>query len=437
MFPNGRRTRGRNGGVNQGRSRLSPRQSRTGDDEQLSTEGGAQEFQARQERPPNVPSGSMFRRVHTRLQGTSDVGAARNQTTDDRSPPDAFTSSRSTMPDAGNVGMNRINPSGSNTGTRQADITVPRRDGVFAFQPTRSRQVISSGDGNIGEHDQPRDERSEERFVELREALVKANENYNEKKAMLSNALKDIEKLEMNNYALITMFNTLEKERDELRLENQSLRSLNSSAPRRKVSKGKFSSELPVVFHGIASNISRSILGCCDRETKELQVRGEDIRRNWDRRSEKARAEGISIGEGSKIVPTSPFHLADRRQYFTPSFQNEKEMLTMLVDEEISSTTWALHFPTEVHKEECRKAICGDVQLTAQIKQTLSDRMSSRKRNARDKLFQFLGYLLLLSRKSKTGTAHEENERKQQKREIQEKFVVRNGTVYDFSGKTG
>ena len=40
---------------------------------------------------------------------------------------------------------------------------------------------------------------------------------------------------------------------------------------------------------------------------------------------------------------------------------------------------------------------------------------------------------MLLSRKSKTRNAHEENEREQQNKEIQEKFVVRNGTVYDFS----
>ena len=281
-------------------------------------------------------------------------------------------------------------------------------------------------------------DRSDGRFQELQEALTKANEKYNEKKLMLNNALKDIEKLEMNNYALITMYTRLEQERDELKLENQSLISLNASMPQRKVSKGKFSADLPVMFHGIAGSVSRKVLLCCDRETKELDVIGENLRRNWRRRGEDATGEGIRASSDTKVVPSSPFKLADRRQYFTPSFQNEKEMVINMVNEEMASPTWTSHFPTDVHREECRRAICNNLQLKGQVKQTLSDRMSGRKRNARDKMFQLLGYFEILSGKSKTTNQHEDCERESQKREVHEKLVVKDHVVsdqyiYDFS----
>ena len=411
----------------------------------------------RERRTRYRPTVGMFRRVQPRIQRSSDAATNRilsaNVTDHAESAlndPTTGTAAEHVLPPPPRRSSNLDDGDEITPNNRAAERFIRPSTSFhrrLQFQPTRprSRQSMPPNETARGEQgrrseDDPSDgfDRSEQRFRELREELATANEKYNEKKAMLSNALKDNDKLEMNNHALITMYNRLEQERDELKLENQSLRSLNASVPHRKLSKKTFSADLPVMFHGIAGSISRKLLRWCDRETKEHDMMGDVLRRNWRRRSEQAIRGGITVSTETKLVPSSPLKLADRRQYFTPSFQNEKEMLIMMVDEEMESPTWASHFPTQMHKEECRRAICNNLQLKGQVKQTLSDRMSGRKRNARDKMFQLLGYFELLSRKSKTTNQHEDSERESQKREVHEKLVVKDHVVsdqyiYDFS----
>lgn len=423
-----------------------------------------------------VPISNMFRTKQRRLQNTSDVTSAVNDSEHGPAPPEIMPAAPSTPPPAlhvrppprrdlcsapqsegnaaRNVGLNPARPqpissasriNNQNEGIQGNPIErASTRERLFTFQPTRSRQPASvpgvrNADLNPVETTQRNNQMTPgDCIAELREELSSLKEKFNEKKTMLKKALTDIATHEMNNKAMVTMFNRLEQERDELKLENISLKRLNAAIPRRKAPKTKYSSDLPLMFQGIATSISKNILRWCDRETKELEVMGDALQRNWHRRSEKAIGDGIKITDSDVIVPTSPSKVADCRQYYTPSFQNEKELLMMMIDEEMASTMWYSHFPTEQHKDDCRKIICDDSQLKAQLKQTLSDRMSARKRNARDKLFQFLGYFLVLSRKSKSANEQEESERMLQKEEIHEKFVVKEVIVgddifYDFS----
>ena len=423
-----------------------------------------------------VPISNMFRRKQRRLHNKSDVTSARNDSEIGPAQPEDMRAASSTPPPAlhvrppprrnllsapqsegntpRNVGLDPARPQPISSASQINNQTdriqrnptehASRRERLFTFQPTRPRQPVSlrgntDAAPNLVENPQRNNEPTPgDCIADLREELSSLKEKFNEKKTMLKKALTDIETHEMNNKAMVTMFTRLEQERDELKLENMSLKRMNAAIPHRKAPKSKYSSDLPVMFQGIATSISKNILRWCDRETKELEVMGDALQRNWHRRSEKAIGDGIKITNSDVIVPKSPLKVADCRQYYTPSFQNEKELLMMMTDEEMASAMWYSHFPTEKHKDDCRKIICDDNQLKAQVKQTLSDRMSARKRNARDKLFQFLGYFLVLSRKSKSVNEQEESERRSQKEEIHEKFVVKEVIVgdevfYDFS----
>ena len=400
-----------------------------------------------------VPISNMFRRKQRRLYNTSDVTSARNNLELRPTQPEIMPATQSTPPSAvyvrppprrdqrstsqseensaTNVGLNTARPQPISSASRidnqneriQGNPTErpSTRERLFTFKPTRSRQAVSlrGNDGlalNPVESPQQNNQPTLGDCIgELREEVSSLKEKFNEKKTMLKKALSDIATHEMNNKALVTMFNRLEQERDELKLENISLQRLNAAIPRRKAPKNKYSSDLPVMFQGIATCISKNILRWCDMETEELEVMGNDLQSNWHRRSEKAIGDGIKITNSDVIVPRSPLKVADDRQYYTPSFRKEKEFLMMMIDEEMASAMWCFHFPTEQHKDDCRKMICDDIQLKGQMKQTLSDRMSARKRNAKDKLFQFLGYFLVLSRKSKSANEQEERERTSQK----------------------
>ena len=125
--------------------------------------------------------------------------------------------------------------------------------------------------------------------------------------------------------------------------------------------------------------------------------------------------------------------IARQRSYFTGSFRTEKDMLLMMVKEELNLLTWASHFTDEEQRDACCEEVMNGGVLQNRIKQTLSDRIGGSKRNARDKLLQSLGYSYLLSTRSKPSNEMEERKKEKQRQEFHDKFAVKQGNGYDFS----
>jgi len=85
---------------------------------------------------------------------------------------------------------------------------------------------------------------------------------------------------------------------------------------------------------------------------------------------------------------------------------NETDVLREATMIELSDSRWAGVYG-ESDKGKCLSAILDDRALREKVKQALSDAMSSRKRNAKDKLLEALGYRHLISRMTHRKTSDE------------------------------
>ena len=127
--------------------------------------------------------------------------------------------------------------------------------------------------------------------------------------------------------------------------------------------------------------------------------------------------------------------IAERRAYYTPSYNTEKNFLLEMVRDEYNSGKWESLFQEPGQLKACEDAISEDRGLGMRLKQTLSDSLGGRKRNAKDKLFQRLEYFYLLSRHPKPKNDRERAEMTKQKSEAVQKLLSEreNGIPTDLS----
>ena len=127
--------------------------------------------------------------------------------------------------------------------------------------------------------------------------------------------------------------------------------------------------------------------------------------------------------------------IAERREYYTPSYNTEKNFLLEMVRDEYNSGKWDSLFQEDGQLKACEDAISEDRGLGMRLKQTLSDSIGGRKRNAKDKLFQCLGYSYLVSRHPNPKNDRERAEMTKQKNEAVQKLLSEreNGILTDLS----
>ena len=245
------------------------------------------------------------------------------------------------------------------------------------------------------------------------------------------------------NKLMIEQLDIAKTEIRTLKAENESLRAFTintegrgTTPVQKKQSRGKrYEIGVDVTFLGIATTIERKLLHWCHRETKELQHTGEELKRLWRRRGIRCERNGIA-GERSNLhIPFPPMVIAERREYYTPSYSSERSFLLEMVRDEYNSGKWESLFQEEGQLRACEEAISADRGLGMRLKQTLSDCIGGRKRNAKDKLFQCLGYSYLVSRHPKPKNDLEHAEMRKQKNEAVEKLLSdrENGIPTDLS----
>lgn len=186
---------------------------------------------------------------------------------------------------------------------------------------------------------------------------------------------------------------------------------------RNKGGRRKYTLDVESRFRGPALLVAANIPFLCIRETQEFVLESTTPERNWTFRCEESvQGSGLlKIGDGW-YAPSCPIEVALRREYFTPSYVDDVEILKLAVEMELSRTVWDNVY-LEKDKEDILHACTFDKFLRERTRQSLSDAISARKRNAKDKLLEALGYTHLVSRlRLRTTLAHVE-ERDRQKRE--------------------
>lgn len=144
---------------------------------------------------------------------------------------------------------------------------------------------------------------------------------------------------------------------------------------------------------------------------------------NWNNRTKLSPDGKLGALEdkGREVVHFNPMHVARQRQFYTPSITHDRELLPLMVDLELENPRWA-PIMNSGQEQECRDTLASDRGLNEKWLHTLSESMSARKRNTRDKLLLSLGYTYLLSRKSGTVMEDENKECEAQRKEFVQKL---------------
>jgi len=216
---------------------------------------------------------------------------------------------------------------------------------------------------------------------------------------------------------------------DELVTKNQEL----SGRGTRNTSK-KLMDSIPKEFLGIALAVEKRLTDYAVDETRELVPFKRPMTRNWRGRGEISSGHGVVVLGGQRLVPTSPFRVAARGTYFTPSVESEVEVLEFIVNEELKGGTWGAIFPDEEACKDVRTVLGACGAMKSKLKQVLSDTSSGRKRAARDSFFVSYGYHRLHSRHS--SNAADETRLRDEEMELVKSKVVKSsdqGNITNFS----
>lgn len=313
-------------------------------------------------------------------------------------------------------------PTPSQPSPHAEDVRHSTRD---ASQPLVTQPAVTSR----------RMEDAEKENSELRAEIAQLKQRVNEYKRKVSEADQDRECLQILNRAAVSDLKTSRAETVTLRMQNESLKASRdiNIASRRGVRSTSGSGtgnriceiSVDMQFVGIAEGVIRQMLVWAQREVSELRPELILPARNWRNRAETGVEMGIPFVAGSEemCIPYPPLLLAGRREYYTPSFRDEKDFLSGIVRQALSSPRWSSVFTTDCVKKECEIALLEDRFIRKKMKQTLSDALSKKKRDARDKLFQSLGYTMLLSRKSSLAPGFEMEEKVRQKEDAEKKLL--------------
>ena len=329
--------------------------------------------------------------------------------------------------------------------THHEDLVTPqhgtRRD-ESAFPPTAiipstdiaanpGRRVVSAGSDVV----------VEERNENNPEAVVSRQaERLNRYKVQLQELKVELRTQKVLNIAVTEEVARLKETITRLEQENESLRAVATTTepvvtadgePVRSTQRPKqkrYEMKVPIRFLGIASSIERSILAWCRRETMELVACTNENTREWKGRSTSVTTYGFTTesfegGRRTMFVPFAPWDVAEKGDYYISSYESEIDLIAAMARKELEKDRWSSLFPDEDLRKECIEEVCKDRGLRSRARQMLSDCVGGRKRNARGKLLQFLGYSGLVSRSPKPRTVEEMEERNRQKEEVVEKLL--------------
>ena len=189
---------------------------------------------------------------------------------------------------------------------------------------------------------------------------------------------------------------------------------------------------VPTMFLGVAFKVQEMFPDWAHKETTELEHTSKSSKRRWEGRSEKiALTSWLNEREGGnhvfKVLPKHPSSLAamgtsNSAPYFTPSYPTPKHMLCDIIEFCLNRHSVGGHINDDM-KADCIEALSNNKKLRSRMNQLMSDSVTTRKRNARDKLFFQLGYTLLISRKGSGGNEEEKAERNLQRTEALKKLV--------------
>ena len=251
----------------------------------------------------------------------------------------------------------------------------------------------------------------------------------NAQKKKIAELEKKVFSQDIANKALTTEIVALEAKVKTLQAENASLTAIARTG---RISdhgggKSKIQKAIPVKYLGVLRAVEENLTKWCKNETMELDPIAEQTQRRWTGRTiEVEPVEGALWSEnGVGYIATPPGYIIKNLQWYTPSYRDESDLLNDLVRHVLRQSPWCDVFSDEEQRVCCQEAVAGSKELKVKVTQKLSDVMSARKRNARDRLFGSLGYTKLMSRCTMLTTRAEMDEREDQKREASEKLLKR------------
>ena len=315
----------------------------------------------------------------------------------------------------------------------QPPATIPSTDIVA----NPGRRVLSGGSDVV----------VEEENANNPEAVVSRQaERINRYKVQLQEVKIELRTQKVLNTAVTEEVARLKETIARLQQENESLRAVATTTEpvvtedgeaERSIQRPKqkrYEMKVPIRFLGVGSSIERSILSWCHRETMELVAITNENTREWKGRSNPVTTYGFTTesfegGRRLMFVPFAPWVVAEKGDYYISSYENEMDLIAAMAKKELEKDRWSSLYPDEDMRKECIEEVCKDRGLRSRARQMLSDCVGGRKRNARDKLLQFLGYSGLVSRSPKPRTTEEMEEKKRQKEEVVEKLLSIQTTV--------
>lgn len=287
--------------------------------------------------------------------------------------------------------------------------------------PPPAVPVATPGAGVESVFDRQVDARdSLERDLPDRDEIV---ESLNDYKIRVANLEAKCASQETQISVLTDALKTKEEVMSKLTTENKALHKVLeerlatvSEAPRStaRFTPARLVENTPPSFLGITFSMDRDIVKWAGAEVLELLPFVEECVRNWAGRSTITVNDPfvINLTSGQQVVPLSPFLIATRPSYFTPSIVAEVDVLTSLAQRLLDMPEWNSIYDSEERRVEVLSFLKTHPVLRSRLKQSISDCASKLKRNARDVLFNLYGYSRLLSRyTAPTGEGKEALER--------------------------
>jgi len=252
----------------------------------------------------------------------------------------------------------------------------------------------------------------------------------NEYKVRCSNLEEKCGSLEVQVRVLTEAVRTAQASASEKRLEKlvEDLLSKNHELSQKgtRTTNKRILQSIPKGYMGIAMAVEKRLSTFALDETREVVPFKGSNDRHWDGRGTMVDRHGADLGNGVKVVPTSPFVVASRGAYYTPSIPCEVDIIRFLVDAEMGENDWSDVFSDEDAKSTMVGVLSSNNALKTKLKQSLSDHSSSRKRTARDCFLAAHGYNRLHSRVHCSG--QEELARKAEEIEVIKSKVVTSDT---------
>lgn len=157
------------------------------------------------------------------------------------------------------------------------------------------------------------------------------------------------------------------------------------------------------------------------------------MRRKWWGRIVECSTDAYIVRCGTtQFVPMNPMRIAGKGEMYTSSVGD----IGGFIRDGVENILKGPEFPelqSTQGREDCMGALQKDKGLCDLVRHTISDTVTSRKKNARDTLFQRLGYTWLPSRQRAPVTPSDKDALKKQIREVREKFQMNGSTCMDYS----